>query len=121
MESSCCLFHLQRLLHCLSKLNRQRQSPRRYEYSLYVKDLIDLYIAQKSTIQDLSLLLSDIITPGASTVAMFKTLIMEFARFLLVSNTASSKRLQYAWTCSQPIHPLLYNTSNNDYVILSSE
>ena len=33
VESSCCLFHVSRLLHCPLKLNRQRQSPRRYEYS----------------------------------------------------------------------------------------
>ena len=30
-EPTCCLFHSLRLLHCLSKSNRQRQSPRRYE------------------------------------------------------------------------------------------
>ena len=33
VESSCCLFHVSRLLHCPLKSNRQRQSPRRYEYS----------------------------------------------------------------------------------------
>ena len=31
VESSCCLFHESRLLHCQIQLNRQRQSPRRYE------------------------------------------------------------------------------------------
>ena len=32
VESSCCPFRTLRLLYCLSKSNRQRQSPRRYEY-----------------------------------------------------------------------------------------
>ena len=31
MRSSCCMSHESRLLHCLFWLNRQRQSPRRYE------------------------------------------------------------------------------------------
>jgi len=30
-ELTCCPFHSLRLSHCLSKSNRQRQSPRRYE------------------------------------------------------------------------------------------
>ena len=33
MESSCCPFHVSRLSHCLLQSNRQRQSPRRYEYT----------------------------------------------------------------------------------------
>ena len=32
-ELTCCPFHPSRLSHCLSQLNRQRQSPRRYEKS----------------------------------------------------------------------------------------
>ena len=41
---------------------------------------------------------SDIITPGTSTVALFKTMILWLARLQEVSNTASSKRLHYVWT-----------------------
>ena len=45
VESSCCLFHVSRLLHCLLKSNRQRQSPRRYEYSTPSQRNIDIDVS----------------------------------------------------------------------------
>ena len=47
---------------------------------------------------------NDIITPGASTVATFKTQILEVARFQTISNRASSKRLNYVVPL-QPTQP----------------
>ena len=48
----------------------------------------------------------DIITPGASTVAKFKTLMWSFARFLLVSNRALVNAF-YVLTLFPPIARLL--------------
>ena len=108
-------------------MNRQRQSPRRYEQSLhYTKEANlsqtlkrawrlcirfallwgDIY-KQLIAPEKVQFVLirsprSDIITPGTSTVAKFKTMILWFARLQEVSNTASSKRLHYVWTIFPP-------------------
>ena len=47
VESSCCLFHTSRLLHCLFWLNRQRQSPRRYENHYRKETYIKHFTAPK--------------------------------------------------------------------------
>ena len=90
-ELSCCPFHASRLSHCLSKLNRQRQSPRRYDNPYHGKETPRI----------------DIITPWASTVATFKTLIMwkSLREFRHVSNTASDKR-QLICLSSSYSHPM---------------
>ena len=69
MESSCCLFHELRLLHCLSKSNRQRQSPRRYENHVR-KETYITHLTAPERVQSMLTGLHgiDIITPGTSTV-----------------------------------------------------
>ena len=63
----CCPFHVPRLLHCLSKLNRQRQSPRRYE-NQSIGESVNNHHTEKVQFLLTSLLWNEIITPGASTV-----------------------------------------------------
>ena len=69
--------------HCPSKSNRQRQSPRRYELCT---NPLETYINNGFAPNKGAKLAykvsreSDKITPGASTVAKFKTLTGNFAR-----------------------------------------
>ena len=78
-----CPSHESRLLHCLLLLNRQRQSPRRYDKHFPKETYIIQSTAPSpgyiSCLQGLNRI--DVITPGASTVATFKTIIVNFARF----------------------------------------
>ena len=105
MESSCCLFHELRLLHCLSKSNRQRQSPRRYE-NHYRKEtcIIHLTASRKDTIYAYKVSTGiDIITPGTSTVDHIRDFDTDcFGRFQCVSNTASINAFHYVWIVFPP-------------------
>ena len=123
-EPSCCPFHVSRLLHCLLLLNRQRQSPRRYEYTPHRGKtcILRQFCTRKGTIHTCKISTGiDIITPGTSTVATLKTTILEFARLQRVSNTASNKRLQYVLE-SPFSHPtaLRASTIRNGFHILGS-
>ena len=82
-DHTCCPSHVLRLSHCLSQLNRQRQSPRRYEESNYAEQMQGNTVL-KGTIVDCNKPHgNDIIIPGTSTVAKFKTIkYREFARFV---------------------------------------
>ena len=95
MESSCCPFHELRLLHCLSKSNRQRQSPRRYE-NQYRKEtyIIHFTASQKDTIYAYKVSTGiDKSHPGHLPLTIFETIIQNVCKIRLVSNTASDKRL----------------------------
>ena len=61
----------------------------------------------------------DIITPGASTVAKFKTLMWSFARFLLVLNRALVNAF-YVWTDIPTQCPLSYRYVKVDFTTLST-
>ena len=109
MESSCCPFHELRLLHCLSKSNRQRQSPRRYE-NHYRKEtyIIHLTASPKDTIYAYKVSTGiDKSHPGHLPLTIFETIIQNVCKIRLVSNTASDKRLLYVLTLFPPIARLL--------------
>ena len=68
--------------NCLLLLNRQRQSPRRYENTIHVEHICKDTAPKGTTMACNEPQGNDIITPWASTVAKFKTIKhREFARF----------------------------------------
>ena len=92
----CCLFHVLRLSHCLLELNRQRQSPRRYEYSTpkpYGKTLFVLHIGKGDAYTHI---------PRTSTVAKFKTLITVICE---ISARLGTKRQVNAFYVLTPFPP----------------
>ena len=103
MRSSCCLSHTSRLLHCLFWLNRQRQSPRRYENHVR-KETYITHLTAPERVQSMLTGLHgiDIITPGTSTVGYIQDFDTDsFGRFQFVLNTASINAF-YVWIVFPP-------------------
>ena len=101
---SCCLFHAPRLSHCPSKLNRQRQSPRRYE--LYAIPLWRPCIDNIAKYPTKGIQYVPTRSRGSGynhTRDIYRCYAQDFdakfARFRCVSNTAPSKRLLYVLEC----------------------
>ena len=99
--------------HCPIQLNRQRQSPRRYELctiplETYINNGVMPHIRAQHMLTRSHGRVNKI-TPGTSTVATFKTGFEILREFLQVSNTASSKRLLYVLEItSHPKPPCCY-------------
>ncbi len=97
----CCPFHTLRLLHCLSKSNRQRQSPRRYENSHHNKTCMKHQTTPKGHSRCLQVFDGDIITPWTSTVDYVQDLDTESCKISECLKHSVDKRLNYV----KPLYP----------------
>ena len=107
MGTTCCLSHELRLSHCLILLNRQRQSPRRYDSATLrrprkqIQSTLRYYVACLQGLHGI-----DINHTRDIYRCYVHDRIRKFARFQFVKNRASSKRLNMSLDFIPTQYPL---------------